>query len=477
MKHRVRIFYLLTWSILLIGTATAQSNDAPYIVAHSADDGSVQLFAIYDDGQEQQLTNQPDVLSDKRGAAISPDGRYLVYQVVADFFAEAVANNEAGNFADYITDLYLLDLQTLETYLIAGQEDGVTLRSTTVRTHPIQTGHAAIWSSDSTLLAYAIHRPNCSDSTIFCSRIMVYDVETHSSQVIADFPTYATPRLWTSSGIVVHDMAGSFRIYDLNGNEINRVYYNSGFVPHYVVQHGYDIYAAGGVLGFQNPNDDFWYLFDVRTGVYYRTDAYISVISASAPDDSLVLANYSNDTRPASIYTLEGEFIRGVPSGPPYGVDYVLSPDGLQYSYNLVGEGGGDGVMGNLDGETTIVRDGSLMAWGARQYILFYPFDVVIHATEDPYTTNACGVLPVVGLIPGGQGRVLDGTANRLRLAPDTDADTISNIPAGEIFQVVDGQQNVCVDGIRWAQVTYNGITGWTAEGFEDETFIEPVSG
>ena len=74
-----------------LGENLAHAVTTRYIVAHSADDGSVQLFAIYDDGQEQQLTNQPDVLSDKRGAAISPDGRYLVYQVVADFFAEAVA--------------------------------------------------------------------------------------------------------------------------------------------------------------------------------------------------------------------------------------------------------------------------------------------------------------------------------------------------------------------------------------------------
>lgn len=467
----------LSLMLLFIGFASAQTDEMPYIIGRSTGDGYVQLFAIYADGHEQQLTNRPYILRDKEDVAISPDRRYLVYRVAADFFAEALANNEVGNFGDYIADLYILDLQSGESFLISGQEETVTLRSPLVRTHRVRAGHEAIWSPDSRQLVYAIQNPYCSDETGFCSRIMIYDVETNTSQLIADLPGTASPRLWTDSRIVVQNQSRSFSIYDFNGNEINRIYYNSGFVPHYVFEYEQTLYAAGGVLGFPTPDNDSWYLLDLQTGTYSRTEAFISVISVSAPDDSLLLFNYSNDTRPSAIYSMSGELLAYPPAGSPFGVDYILSPDGTQYIYDLIGQGGGDTVIGDANSETTIALDGKVMAWGARQYTLFNVEGVSITPSNDPYTSDACGSLPAVELVTGGQGRVLDGEPNRIRSAPALDAETVGNIPAGETFSVVDGQQNVCIDGIRWAQVTYDGIMGWTAEGFENETFVEPVSG
>ena len=34
-----------------------------------------------------------------------------------------------------------------------------------------------------------------------------------------------------------------------------------------------------------------------------------------------------------------------------------------------------------------------------------------------------------------------------------------------------------CGDGMLWWGVNYNGTTGWTAEGKDNEYYIEPVSG
>ncbi len=55
------------------------------------------------------------------------------------------------------------------------------------------------------------------------------------------------------------------------------------------------------------------------------------------------------------------------------------------------------------------------------------------------------------------------------------DADVIGQIPEGATFTVVNGQQGVCSNAIRWAQVEYQGVTGWTAEGAEGAVFLEPV--
>jgi hypothetical protein len=57
-----------------------------------------------------------------------------------------------------------------------------------------------------------------------------------------------------------------------------------------------------------------------------------------------------------------------------------------------------------------------------------------------------------VGLVAGGQGKVIVGSgSNRIRKEPNADADKIGKIPESATFTVVDGQQGVCSDGIRWA--------------------------
>lgn len=477
MLHRLKLLCFTLFIVLLSGIfVNAQSDDIPRIISRYTGDGYAQLLAIYDDGHEQALTTQPYVLSDRMDVAISPSNRYLVYRVVADFFAEGIANNEVGNFNFHIADLYLLDLQTGENRLIAGQEEGAALRASNLnRNHPVAGGHSAIWSPDSSQLVYAIQRPECFPNASFCSKIMIYDVESDTSRAIVDEQFIATPRLWTSSGIVIHNQPGSFSIYTPEGSESNRVYYNSDFAPRYLIEYEQGIYAVGNVLGFPNPDKDVWYLLNLETGTYFKADALISVISASTPDTSLILVDYSNDTRPATIYSATQEFVARPPSGPPFATNYILSPDGTEYSYDLVGANGGDAVIGDLNDETVVVRDGQIVAWGARQYTLFNRNGVSLSPSNDPYTINACGALPAVGLIPGNQGQVLPGSPNRLRSTPYLDAEVIGNIPGGETFLVADGQQNVCIDGIRWAQVTYSGNTGWTAEGFDGASFVESV--
>lgn len=91
-------------------------------------------------------------------------------------------------------------------------------------------------------------------------------------------------------------------------------------------------------------------------------------------------------------------------------------------------------------------------------------------------STPAPGVCPdnLPGrLRVGAKGRVTPGLANRIRADGSYGAAIIGRIPAGEVFDVIGGPK--CDGGSRFWQVTYQGITGWTAEGLAGVYWLEPV--
>jgi hypothetical protein len=97
----------------------------------------------------------------------------------------------------------------------------------------------------------------------------------------------------------------------------------------------------------------------------------------------------------------------------------------------------------------------------------------------EPITTSATPTdcLPSLPprLVVGGRGRVTPGQPNLIRSLPSkASGSVIGQIPAGGVFDVISGPQ--CGDGLRYWQVTYNGITGWTAEGQGVTYWLEPVS-
>lgn len=73
----------------------------------------------------------------------------------------------------------------------------------------------------------------------------------------------------------------------------------------------------------------------------------------------------------------------------------------------------------------------------------------------------------------GGQGRVTPGEPNRMRSTPSTAGEQVGEIPAGSVFDVLDGPE--CADGFLWWHVEFDGVIGWTAEGNSDAYFAEPI--
>jgi WD40 repeat protein len=71
------------------------------------------------------------------------------------------------------------------------------------------------------------------------------------------------------------------------------------------------------------------------------------------------------------------------------------------------------------------------------------------------------------------QARVLPGLPNNLRAEARADADEIGEIPSGDSMMVIRGP--ICADNLTWWQVDYGGLVGWTAEGYENEYWLEPI--
>ena len=85
--------------------------------------------------------------------------------------------------------------------------------------------------------------------------------------------------------------------------------------------------------------------------------------------------------------------------------------------------------------------------------------------------THCPGAPPPV-LISGHGAHVTPGTPNKLRSNPGLHAAQIDLIPGDAAINVLAGP--VCADNFAWWKVSYNGKTGWTADGQGSEYWILP---
>lgn len=67
----------------------------------------------------------------------------------------------------------------------------------------------------------------------------------------------------------------------------------------------------------------------------------------------------------------------------------------------------------------------------------------------------------------------IGGVPNRMRAEPDPGAAMLTQVPPGDLFRVVGGPVCDTTQFLRWWEVTYQGITGWMAEGVGDRYFVE----
>jgi hypothetical protein len=86
--------------------------------------------------------------------------------------------------------------------------------------------------------------------------------------------------------------------------------------------------------------------------------------------------------------------------------------------------------------------------------------------------SSTCALSPRLTL--GIRARVLPGNVMNIRQQPTISSVIIGQIPAGGVFNVLDGSR--CGDGYNWWQVNYLGRLGWVAEGDSQEYWLESVT-
>lgn len=454
--------------ILVAGGGVRAQADSPLIIQREGN-----LHLLFEDGTTRLLTNRQESLIrayalDRRNVYPAPGGRHLVYRDVPLFAAEAWNNNETGNVGELPTDLFLIDLASGEQTQIAAHTPGMRWRQGEMW-YRAAFGHGAAWSLDGMHFAYVETTPSPSGS-----RYRWWMLDVASGRIIqvaeADDTWSGTFRLhWTAYGLAI-----GTTVYNLRGEIASQTFLPETVLGEYLVHYdGRDLITLnprGSVL-----EDGTVYMMDIRSGEYFTASGYVTVVSAFAPETSLRLLDYTNDTRPRSVVTPRGQFVFAEDGQAPYAADFVLSPDGARFAYEEVGVGARGSVIMDAAGEEHLLEATQVVGWGAPLYTLAHgDGDAILEPSAQWETPEACGSLPPAGLVRGGAGVVLGTTPNRLRSAPDVDAEVLGNIRAGESFSVMDAQQGICNDGIRWAQVWYEGIVGWTAEGFEGTRFVAP---
>jgi hypothetical protein len=463
--------YLIVLLVLVSTVVGVQAQDVPEaapIIALSKGD----FWAINpDDGTVTQITHHKQDLDffqpfSQLDLALSSDGHYLAYLKTPLFFAIAMRNNLFGDLGEYPTDIVLLDLRTGKEKVIAPQQANVKYSDWQRLWYRAN----LIWSPDGSQLAYYQHRGTTVDT--YQSQAMIYNLAADKTvQLDAHAEGIEHEIAWLPEGIGV----GS-TLYDANGKVLAQHKLNDWvFARNWATYRGQS-YKVVDTFGYKLQAGQ-TFLMNALTGQFSRANGYQAAVSLTHSENSLMLIGDLNNGSVA--YVLDPQ--TGNRFVPPvqdtYAFSYVFSPDGKQVAYILSKTGV---VISDLkDKNLTADLLPTAIVWGNKQYtVASESGDQAVEAEPTTYfdTNPYCGGLLPVGLVAGGQGRVvMGGSSNRIRRDPFTASDVLAMMPGGTVFKVVDGSQTVCNDEIRWVQVEYNGIVGWTAEGANGEVFLEVV--
>ncbi len=459
------LIVLLLGLLLAASVVQAQGTIAPIIAVSKTDfyainptDGSIKQLT---DHRQRLYSDQP---SSQRDLAISPDGRYLAYRQTPQFFIQAVHNNEIGNYGESPSDIMLLDLTT-------GEEKPIVQHRGDVK-DSLQWWYRSslAWSSDSTRLVY-FQNHNSFDKVNRTGQIVSFNVATNQLTTLVDSSEPVWRLSWSGDNIVADT-----RVYTSAGAPVTKYFLNEWMTSNYALHYqgrDYVMVDSSDVI----PHDGRMYLMDVLTGEYGMVDGFQSSISAISPENSLVFVKDDNDTRPSYVINPKTGDKFTPPKQAPYAVDFTFAPDGQHFAYILISTSVN---ISDMSGKEIVVDfKASTIIWGGKQYTVATETgdqSAPVMPTTDFDNAKRCGTLPPVGLVKGGQGKVIvGGGPNRVRTAPNAEAERIGQIPEGATFTVVDGQQGVCSNAIRWAQVEYQGVVGWTAEGADGQAFLEVV--
>lgn len=501
---------MLAAAVLVSGAGYSQAqgdSQPPIILTFNGD-----IWAYYElIDQLEQLTfwgyNDPPVLS--------PDGQWLAYTSTAQFAVEASAANPELAFGDLPTNVWLWHTPTGESRRIADHPVDASLGPDGVRFYRRQPA----WAPDGRFLAWAELRSNIG------WQLVLYDTATDLSQTIADLPpTFADagflgniPVAWSSDGYIaasifgfeeeVGGLAMRINIYGRDGTlHFSRVLpeFAAGDTPRewlWVNHNGRQkiavLYGASGT----------WYLLDPQVGTMAGGPEKAVMYSAQAVGATWgVSPTLSNGGYNWWVIGPQGlpqqpENFPAVDVSFPSLARTALGPDGMSIARltDALYIWRGDRVTRVEGTEAAAADPRGAVLWAPAVWWMmpagipsgtpvgpsatitpaFPPTGLPPTPAFPPPTAMNPTPIPVCNpqlptrLAMGQQARVLPGDPNNIRERPGLGSRVLGLIPGGGTFAVTGGP--FCADGITWWIVSYNDITGWTAEGQGSTYFVEPL--
>ncbi|MBL8164372.1 MAG: SH3 domain-containing protein [Anaerolineae bacterium] len=452
MLQVLRLLSLVVLWALLVGAAQAQDVPFDALIMQIGDE----LVRWAPDGGETFIATLPPGYYSLN---VSSSRKYAIYETLSQRVQAECGNGGCAGPSKFPTEFYLIDLDAPSIAPLAGAVAGGAENG---RSSPV-------WSPDGARIAWT--------EGYDAADLMIYDVTSGTTTTLASgVSTYmgtgvsavVAIEAWVDAGIVFRlsretasgIVGDGYAVYDPTSGALLRT------IPALL-----KIALAEGIVRFQGGDyvvTDMQ-LINLATGEAVTTPGgTLYAVSRTAPEMSLRVAPgklsdqglWSYDVFTADgvlTYTIIDQFYYVSPSGTAF---LEVANDLSRYTLRVPGR---DPQVLDLP------RLPERLFWENLTY-LFELDDIAFIAG------GRCegSVLPF-RLMVALSGLVLGDTPNNIRSQPNTAAERIGQIPAGERFTVLDGP--VCAETVAWWYVSHNGIEGWTAEGAGGEYWLSPESG
>ena len=471
MRTFISVLLLLSALVSVAGGVPVQAQDDSAPIVILAD----RKLTVYDPVTGVATPLLPDRVFLE--GALSPDNTRLAVSLAAPITVD-VWERVGGFSGQPPNELGVVDLRTGALTMLTEQSASAGIFREDGQLDSAMLYQLPVWSPDGTQLAWTqVHYPSYASET---NQLMTYDVASGTQRVIASYlPEQAgvpgTIRaFWGPSEIalVYYRYEDGVFFYEIAFFAPDGVLLESTRLPEEINPWEFTWVDYDGQVMFAMDTGSSWQMLDPNTMQLQVLPAVPERLSAANPAGSLALvAEQRANPDPfwaTTLWTVRDAAGNVLPFDYP-GANVALAPDGQSMAY-VDGDGqlviwhGGQAQATGLPVGGPVV---TALFWGATTWRI----PVGSQAAIAPFV---CEGAPPSRLAVGMNGQVVPNTGpNNMRYEPTTISAVMGQIPAGGEFEIVAGPS--CADGFVWWQVSYNGVTGWTAEGQGSDYWLEPL--